>query len=379
MSEKLPGVITKLSSAENNSTGQAEQLSRRNFLHRTGKTAIYVAIMASPVGKATAQALESLNSFAEKTPNKEAKEEQAKVIVERLKQEYLASDLISGCYEKLIEEYKSVETAGFWFAIDKAKEIIAKVQEEQDIKPENRTDVLGGFISSATQHLLDISNDLERWAIKKLAPKIANDISSKFTPETVPWDKKKAEAIKLLKDMGVILTQSDAFASGDQLQEVYVALKILKNESPTLMKIASIELVGRTNQAGGKGAIFLGYEMFDPHEPLPQFLKYPDKQRVWITIHENGHLVYDALPPNEQKAWRDMQSAKDFQSMISKGYDGDHRFPEMFSYYFVDRQSMISSIQQESDPDAKSKLIKQFDFIAKMAKGKTFPRLEYKS
>lgn len=308
----------------------------------------------------------------EKTPE-QIKKEQAEKIAARLKEQYLESDLIPENYQDLIKEYQSIEVASFWLARDKAREIMDKIQEEQNIDPKFRTDVMGNEIFFGhTDHLQDIGRNLDEWSVNELANKISQSFREKFTPETMPRDSLKEKSIQSLREKGIDFTENNKFASGKQLQDILEMIEKIENQNPSLMKLKFFNLKHGRGGWGYNDMIYLRSDIFNPNKIMERFKEYPEVQIKWAFTHEMGHTVFDNLSKQEQKQWSELQSEKDFKSMIENYYKGDHRFPEMFSYYFVNREDMIRKIELESDHELKEKLIKQFDFIADKSNGKTF-------
>ena len=308
----------------------------------------------------------------EKAPE-QIKKEQAQKIAERFKAQYLESNLLPNDYQSLIDKHGSIEVASFWLAQSMAQKIMDKIQEEQGIAQDYRTDVIGGEIFVGhTDHLQDVGRDLEGWSVGELAERIAQQFSDKFTLETIPHDEIKEDVVQSLIQKGINFTEANKFASGSQLQDILEIIEKIETQDPSSMKLKFFALKHGGGGWGHKNTIYLRSDIFNPDKSRDRFKGYPEIRVKWVFAHEMGHLSYDDLSEQEQEKWRELQSKKDFESMIENSYDGDHRYPEMFSYYFVNRDDMIKQIDSEQDSELKEKLIQQFNFIADKCNGRLF-------
>lgn len=375
------------SEADRESESLSEQLAKEEstLLQRfRGKAKdIAKALIFMTALSASAEYLQPKAAFAQEEQKiaqqektlKQIKTEQAVTIAERLKTEYMRVNLLPDDHQILIAKHGSIEVASFWLAQSKAREIMDAIQEEQGIEKDNRTDVIGGEIFLGyTDHLQDIGRDMENWSVRELTGEIAKQFSSKFTAENMPRDEVKESAIRSLKEKGIDIAEENKFASGKQLHDILEMVEGIENQDPSSMKLESFTLERGGGGWARKNIIYLTSDVFNPDEIRERFKEYPEVQIKWIFTHEMGHLSFDGLTEQEQKQWRELQSEKDFTSMIENGFDGDHRYPEMFSYYFINRDDMIREIEGEPDGELKGKLIKQFNFIADKCKGESFEK-----
>lgn len=233
----------------------------------------------------------------------EIKKEQAQKIVEKLKVQYLDSNLLPNDCQSLIDKYGSIEVASFWLAQTKIREIMAKIQDEQGIEQGYRTDIISGdLFVGHTDHLQDIARDLEDWSVGALSKKITQQFFGKFTQETMPRDKTKEDVDRTLSQKeGIYLIENNMFASGAQLQKILSVVEKIKKQNPSSMKLKFLILEHGEGGWAKDDTIYLRSSIFNTDNIREErFKEKPEIQLGWVFGHEMGHLSFDGLSEPEK-------------------------------------------------------------------------------